>query len=48
MYTCVVNYFLLHVKFGVIVKLTIRWNLATRLFGAWVISVDTERGGESM
>ena len=24
MYTCVVNYFLLHAKFGVIVKLTIR------------------------
>ena len=35
--TRVVNYFLLHAKFGVIVKLTIRCNLITRLFGAWVI-----------
>ena len=32
--TRVVNYFLMHVKFGVIVKLTVRCNLITRLFGA--------------
>ena len=37
MYTCVANYFLQHVKFGAIVKLTIRCFLTIRLFGAWVI-----------
>ena len=34
MYTCVANYFLQHVKFGAIVKLTIRCFLTIRLFGA--------------
>ena len=38
MYMCVANYFLLHVKFEVIVKLTIWCILITRLFGAKVIS----------
>ena len=38
MYTCVANYFLQHVKFGEIVKLTIRCFLTIRLFRAQVIS----------